>query len=201
MNLSKKLMVSHIFVAVLVGLIGIAGASISGILIEITLPVVASLAVILLIGFIAAAVLSAFTARKIGTPLLKLSQAADQVASGNLDVVLDQPPNDEIGKLMLSCQRVIDYLQAHADSVNKIAAGEENIEIKAHSNHDALAIGLKNVQGTLKKITAELNNMSSEHNAGDIDVFLPVDEFQGARPRPRATSRSSNSSPASSSRR
>jgi methyl-accepting chemotaxis protein len=38
---------------------------------------------------------------------------------------------------------------------------------------------IEKMRGNLKSIIAEMNHMSAEHDAGDIDVKIPADKFQG----------------------
>lgn len=180
MKLSGKLMFSHILVAALAGLIGIIGVSMAGLVsADLTNTAIISVVVILLVVIIAAVVLSMVTARNIGNRLQKMVAAADRVADGDLDVDMGTSSKDEIGNLMTSLNRTIEYMRLQSEIANGLAAGQENIDIKVRSEHDHIAKGLKSIQGTLRQLFAELNKMSSEHNAGDIDIFLPVDKFQG----------------------
>ncbi|MDH4439573.1 MAG: methyl-accepting chemotaxis protein [Rhizobium sp.] len=38
---------------------------------------------------------------------------------------------------------------------------------------------IETLRGNLKGLIAEMNNMSAEHDKGDIDVFVPVEKFKG----------------------
>jgi len=38
---------------------------------------------------------------------------------------------------------------------------------------------IETLRGNLKAVIAEMNHMSSEHDKGDIDVFIPADKFHG----------------------
>ena len=173
-------MLSHISVAVLVGLIALIGAAFSGLISpDFTGKVIANTVIVLVIAVILSAVVSMFTARTMEKPLKKMMTAMERVAEGNFDVELGTPANDEIGSLMNSLQKLMEYIRGHAETAYKIAAGEENIEIKARSSQDLVAKSLQEIQNSLKKMVDELNAISRAHNAGDIDVMLPVDEFKG----------------------
>ncbi|UHC19835.1 methyl-accepting chemotaxis protein [Methylobacterium currus] len=85
-----------------------------------------------------------------------------------------------------------------AQGVNQMVAGHIAVKKKAMACVKALGEGdfnapleafpgkkafindtIETLRGNLKRLIADMNRMSSEHDKGDIDVFVPVDRFSG----------------------
>ncbi|MFZ2368865.1 MAG: methyl-accepting chemotaxis protein [Azonexus sp.] len=65
------------------------------------------------------------------------------------------------------------------DDANKMAAGDFSVTIDMNSRGDvaALANALKAMQTNMRSLIAEMNHMSKEHDAGDIDVRIDEAKF------------------------
>ncbi|RTL16593.1 MAG: methyl-accepting chemotaxis protein [Sphingomonadaceae bacterium] len=89
-------------------------------------------------------------------------------------------------------------LAAIARSVNRTVAGHITVKKKAMACVKSLREGdfeapldrfpgkkafindtIETLRGNLKGLIAEMNRMSAEHDAGDIDVFVPTEKFHG----------------------
>jgi len=69
------------------------------------------------------------------------------------------------------------------DDVNRIAEGDLSVQLQNRTNDEVGTLArsvVETLAGTLRELIAEMNRMSSEHNAGDIDVVVDVDKFTGA---------------------
>jgi methyl-accepting chemotaxis protein len=77
---------------------------------------------------------------------------------------------------------VIGPLNVAADYVDKISKGAIPPKIADSYNGDFNAIknNLNRCIDSLSGLIAEMRHMSDEHNAGDIDVAIPADKFEGA---------------------
>ena len=66
------------------------------------------------------------------------------------------------------------------DDANKMAAGDFNIKIDVNSKGDvgALAQALSALQANVQTFINEMNHMSKEHDAGDIDVKIDESKFK-----------------------
>jgi len=65
------------------------------------------------------------------------------------------------------------------DDANKMAAGDFSVTIDMNSRGDvaALANALQAMQTNMRTLIAEMNHMSKEHDAGDIDVRIDETKF------------------------
>ncbi|MCB1159472.1 MAG: HAMP domain-containing protein, partial [Leptospiraceae bacterium] len=67
-------------------------------------------------------------------------------------------------------------------AARKFANGniDVKVEIQSKSEIGNLANSMKDVISTLRSLISEMNYMSKEHDAGDIDVYINAAQFQGA---------------------
>jgi methyl-accepting chemotaxis protein len=77
---------------------------------------------------------------------------------------------------------VITPLNVAADYVQRISKGDIPPKITDTYNGDFNTIknNLNRCIDNLSLLISEMNHMSQEHDAGDIDVVMPVDKFEGA---------------------
>ncbi len=125
-------------------------------------------------------VLGLILSKIIGKPIVKLMIAADKIADGNLDVDLETGRKDEIGKLITAFSKMTNNIRTQADEACKIASGDTNIVVQVKSAQDILSMSLKQIADTLTLFTQEMDNMSKEHELGNIDAFIPDEKFEGA---------------------
>ena len=124
--------------------------------------------------------LGLFLSGVIGRPLQNLIHSANNIAEGNFAVDLDVERQDEFGQLMTSFAKILTTTRNQAEAANKIASGDLDIHVEVKSDQDILSRSLKQVVETLRTLMHEMTQMSREHDAGDIDVFIPDGQFNGA---------------------
>ena len=122
-------------------------------------------------------------------PVTQFREAAHHVCSqhdlGDIDVAL---PVDAFRGDLAAMARTINHTIAGHIAVKKKAMacvkalGDGDFEAPLDSFPGKKAFineTIETLRGNLKGLIAEMNRMSAEHNAGDIDVFLPVERFRG----------------------
>lgn len=75
--------------------------------------------------------------------LKQLSDAAVQIAAGNVNVDLTKHANDEFGVLIDEYQEVVDNIREHARVAEEVAAGNLTVTVTAKSQEDVLGNSLK----------------------------------------------------------
>jgi len=77
---------------------------------------------------------------------------------------------------------VIGPLNVTAEYVDRISKGDIPPKITDNYNGDfnEVKLNLNNCIDTLNDLLADMNEMSRQHDLGDIDVSMPVDKFRGA---------------------
>ena len=75
--------------------------------------------------------------RSLTAPVTAAVDAADRIARGDLDVVLPERSDDEIGRLIGSMHGMVEYLGEMAESARAIARGNLSHEVRARGGQDA----------------------------------------------------------------
>ena len=135
---------------------------------------------VVVVCMLLAIVLGIVIARIISKPINQLAQVADKLALGDVDVNIDAAGKDEIGLLMNSFRAMIANIKLQAEDANKIATGNLNIDVNVKSENDILGKSMKQVVETLRCLITEMDNMSKLHDAGDIDITITEEDFEGA---------------------
>jgi methyl-accepting chemotaxis protein len=112
--------------------------------------------------------LSSFTARLLTTsltdPLKSAVQAADRLAAGEVGSELAVPVEGEVGQLLRSMERMVEYLKEMAAAAESIAAGDLTVQVRPRSPDDMFG-------NAFRKMTDYLNEMAqvAEHvSSGDM---------------------------------
>ncbi|WP_407356430.1 methyl-accepting chemotaxis protein [Methanolobus sp. WCC5] len=110
----------------------------------------------------------------------------DAAIEGKLDTrarVEDYTGNDR--KAMESINHLLDAvigpLNVSAEYIDRISKGDipEKITDEYKGDFNEIKNNLNQLMSELNRFVAEMARMSSEHDAGDIDVIMPEDKFQG----------------------
>ncbi|HEY1338229.1 MAG TPA: methyl-accepting chemotaxis protein [Bryobacteraceae bacterium] len=119
--------------------------------------------------------------------LAELERLAHAIEEGRLSERADQDAvRAEERGVVLAANRIIDALTAPlavtTDSIGKLSSGTIIPKITEAYAGDlsALRNGLNGCSDQWNGLIAEMTRMSEEHTSGDIDVFIPLDRFEGA---------------------
>ena len=123
------------------------------------------LTVIGIIGLIIAVLITIWLIRSITRPLAAMTEAAERIAGGDVNVEVDASSHDEIGRLAQAFQASVDYLKHMVDAAGQIAAGNLKVEVEPRSENDALGRAFSDmrdkVAGMVSDITRESNTVST----------------------------------------
>ncbi len=138
--------------------------------------------ILMMSGIFAAAVLliAVFFSRSIAKPLSSMSGIAGELAKGNIDQEVHVNSKDEIGELGIAFQQLVEAQQQKAHVAEQIAKGNMEITVDVLSDEDTLGASMDTLKQSIQRLIDEMNHMADEHNAGDIDIVVPVEEFDGA---------------------
>lgn len=118
--------------------------------------------------------------RMISRPIVNFSHELDKLSKGNMDIDISSDTKDEIGDLSKSLNDTVEYIRGKAYVADRIAEGDLDVEVYVMSEQDVLSKSILKLVATVKLIISEMTHMAHEHNAGDIDVFIDEDKFEGA---------------------
>ncbi len=87
-----------------------------------------------------------------------------------------------VGGVNNLCDAFVGPINVTAEYVDRISKGDIPPKITDNYNGDFNEIknNLNQCIDTLNSLIADMNEMSTQHDLGDIDVIMPVDKFQGA---------------------
>ena len=125
--------------------------------------------VVLLISIFAIAGLAAlawWAVRSLTGPMDNAVRVADRLAGGDVSVVIRSESNDEIGRLMDSMARMVEYLREMAGTAGSIARGDVTATVTPRSPDDAFGRAFGGMIESLR----EMVNVSERVAQGDLDV-------------------------------
>ena len=98
-------------------------------------------------------VLGLFTAllviRSIRTPVIEMMAVVDKISRGDLNQKLPSDRTDELGKLAIAFNSMIDSFNDAADQADAIAAGNFSVDIIKKSDQDRLVIALNEMKNQI----------------------------------------------------
>ena len=139
-----------------------------------------ALVVVSLIAIVLGGLVALFITRSLRNPIARLVEATDKLKVGDLSAIVQVESRDEIGQLAESFNTMIASLQTSAAALKKVAEGDLDMEIQVRSENDELGQNLSTVVATLKRILSEMEAFGRIQKEGDIDYFMPEDQFVGA---------------------
>jgi methyl-accepting chemotaxis protein len=97
-----------------------------------------TLIIVCIAGILLMAGLIWFVTQRLTRPIVLISKAADQIASGDLGLALQTRDEDEIGQTIFAFNRMVEYLQDMARAAQKVADGDLTETFQPQSARDVL---------------------------------------------------------------
>jgi methyl-accepting chemotaxis protein len=145
------------------------------------------LAVIGIVGLIIALLITIWLIRSITRPLAAMTEAAERISGGDVDVEVSAESHDEIGRLARAFQASVDYLRQMVDAAGQIAAGDLTVEVAPRSERDALGRAFSDMRekiagmvGAITKESDAVSTASHEMAQSGQQAGLAVGEIANA---------------------
>ena len=171
-KISRKLMFSFVAVAVLS--IVCSGAAVYLYLKSSTLF---PLAIVLIVAACFTSILVAtLTSARIRRPLAELTQAAEQMAQGNLNVDIQYQSKNETGKLAIAFSDTVSELKQNineiTEALGEMANGNFDIQISRDFQGDFLKIrtALENISSKLNTYMVQIDRSADQVTSGSVQV-------------------------------
>ena len=112
-------------------------------------------------------------------PLIKLKNAANQIADGDLDVSIDVKSEDEIGQVSTALARTVDRLKQYIEYINEVSAtlnqiAVGNLVFELHCDYvgefSKIKQSLENIKSTLVEAFSEINISADQVASGSEQV-------------------------------
>jgi len=107
--------------------------------------------------------------RSVTAPISRAVQVADQMAQGNMDASIEPGDRtDEIGELLVSMQRMIEYLRRMAAVAGSIATGDLRARVDPQSASDLFGRSFRDMSDNLREMIGRVKQ-ASDAVAGSAD--------------------------------
>jgi methyl-accepting chemotaxis protein len=127
-----------------------------------------------------AVVVGLFIAMRISGSMKCLTNVADQLALGNVDVHLDVNGQDEIATLSRSMHTMVENIKNQASIAFEIAHGNLDVEAKKRSDKDTLANSMNLMLSTLRNLIQEISKLTGAAIQGRPATRSEAKGFDGA---------------------
>ncbi len=118
------------------------------------------LTIIGIAGLLVAILITILIVRSITRPLALMTEAAERIAEGDVDVEIDATSGDEIGRLAQAFRGSVDYLHHMAYAAGEIAAGNLAVEIEPRSERDTLGRAFTEMRAKVAGMLREISKGS-----------------------------------------
>ena len=103
--------------------------------------------------------------RLVFKPLASVQGKLELASEGDIQQSVDASRSDEIGGLLRSIQRLIEYIQGLARMTGRIADGDLTVQVEPKSERDTLSLSFKtmvaNLNGLVRKLSQNANDIVS----------------------------------------
>ncbi|MEA2268240.1 MAG: methyl-accepting chemotaxis protein, partial [Solirubrobacteraceae bacterium] len=115
-----------------------------------------------LVALLAVAGAIAFVAVRLSRPIAKVTEAAEKVSEGDLDVDVAVTTHDEVGRLAAAFGRSVDYLQEKADAAGRVAGGDLTVQVEPRSERDVLGVAFRKLVEDLRGVVGRVSSTAAD---------------------------------------
>ncbi|MHB8072235.1 methyl-accepting chemotaxis protein [Desulfosporosinus fructosivorans] len=137
--------------------------------------------IVILAGIFIAIGLGVFLSSIISKPIKLLTEVANKLASGEVDVddSVKRKTKDEIGSLMGSFERMVENVRDQVNVTEKIVAGDLSVLVNVKSDKDILGKKLVEMQNTIKALMNETDQLEIATREGKLNTRANASAFSG----------------------
>lgn len=135
---------------------------------------------VILIGLMIAAILiglgaAFYLARSIARSAWQMATVAEGISKGELNQVIAVKGNDELGDMAVAFKRMVDYLQAMADTADSIARGDLTKNLVPESERDVLGNAFVQMIDHLRQLVGQVTASADRVGAASEQLFVTAD--------------------------
>jgi methyl-accepting chemotaxis protein len=117
-----------------------------------------------------------FAATRLTKPIAAVTEAAERVAEGDVDVELHVTTADEVGRLAASFEKTIGYLRDNATIAHAVADGDLTVDVRPRSEKDLLGNAFKKLVADLRDIVGRVGGTAGDVSAASQQMASTSDE-------------------------
>jgi methyl-accepting chemotaxis protein len=126
--------------------------------------------IVAVISIVLALMITLWLARSITRPLEEITDAAERIAEGDLEVEVTTTGDDEIGRLANAFRNSVDYLTDMADAAEQVAAGNLVAQVKPRSERDVLGQAFSRMRAKLAGTIENIARSSDSVGAASTEM-------------------------------
>lgn len=134
---------------------------------------------IVVCGMILALVMSYWLGRSIGKPIVALSNAAEQLAIGDVNVELRATSQDEVGQLVGSFNKMVGNIKDQIHVLEQIAVGNVGVEVHIKSDKDIQGKKLQEMINVIHAVVKDVNKLAIAGVEGNLDMRADASKHSG----------------------
>lgn len=118
--------------------------------------------------------------KKISKPIKDLAAVSEQLAIGDVDVVLEETKSeDEVGELNKAFHKMVENTRIQAEVAQRVASGDLSVDIEPRSAKDILGISMESVVNSLRNLVNESKLLTDAAVEGDLEKRGEIEKFDG----------------------
>lgn len=150
---------------------------------------IAIVVIILVLG-----ALAYWISRTITKPLAMAVNVAEQLAVGDMNVLIEIRSQDETGKLLQAMQKMVASMKIVSNAAMQIADGDLTVNVEQRSANDELLIALNSMTGKLRDVVDNVQQAVTNVSSGSQAMSVSSEEMsQGASEQAAAAEEASSS--------
>jgi methyl-accepting chemotaxis protein len=125
---------------------------------------------VIIVAVMIAILLGLYLSQMISKPVVKMVEAADKLALGDVNVAVETDLKDEIGKLAMSFGKMIENIRTQAQLAERIAAGDMTVTVDVRSESDLLNKKLAEMVENNNEVLTNIASASQQVAVGSKQV-------------------------------
>jgi methyl-accepting chemotaxis protein len=117
-----------------------------------------------------------FVANLLTKPIRKVTDAAERLAEGDVEVQIDVDSKDEVGRLAASFRQTVAYLREKATAADAVAGGDLTVSVEPRSDKDLLGHSFNKLVSDLRDIVGRVSSTASGVTASSKQMAGTSDE-------------------------
>ena len=133
-------------------------------------------------ALLVAALIALYTNLRIGRPLKVLCGVGEALGRGRTDAVVPahlRRRADEMGLLAGAMDGVTANVARHSQEASLVAQGDVSVTVQRASDDDGLALSMEQMIGTLKNLLTQVESLTNEALAGNLQQRGDAEAFEG----------------------
>ena len=130
----------------------------------------ATMIIVIFIGVLVAISLGIFISQIISKPLKKMTDDAQKLALGDVNVKIEATTKDEIGNLMQAFSKMVENIREQAYATEKIAEGDMTVQVKVKSENDLMGKKLTEMININNEVLCTISAAAAQVAAGAKQV-------------------------------